>query len=346
MSHWPVGIYKTNYSSDEAIFHTKFVKSWVILFLVFLIVLPLIANDYILYVSNLIGISIIGAIGMNILTGFTGLISLGHAAFIGIGAYTSAILSTKLGVPFFIALPAAGLISAISGMIIGIPSLRVKGLYLLIATLAFQIIFEYFLFHSTPLTGGPQGIGIKSATLFGISFSSEGSFFYLNLVMVVLSLLFAKNLFRTNIGRSFIAIRDRDIAAEIVGINVFKTKLIAFGLSSFYAGITGSLWAYHVNSISPEHFPLWLSIRYIAMIIIGGLGSIIGSVFGAIFVIVIPEILSVFASFVDINPGILSSLQQMVFGILIIVFLIVEPDGLAELWKRIKEYWKLWPYSY
>ncbi|MFW6145492.1 MAG: branched-chain amino acid ABC transporter permease, partial [bacterium] len=318
----------------------------IIIFLVLLILLPFIANDYMLYVLNLIGISIIGAIGMNILTGFTGLISLGHAAFIGIGAYGTSILSMKLGLPFILALPAGASISAIFGVIIGIPSLRVKGLYLLVATLAFQIIFEYLLFHLTFITGGREGITVKSASLFGMSFSSEKSFFYLILVLVVLSIIFATNVFRTNVGRAFIAIRDRDIAAELVGINVFKFKLLAFGLSSFYAGIAGGLWAYHVNSISPEHFPLWLSIRYIAMVIIGGLGSRIGAIFGAAFVILIPEVLSAIASLVHLDVGVLSSLQQIVFGMLIILFLIVEPDGLAELWSRIKKYWKLWPYSY
>lgn len=346
MSSLPCGIFKTHYAADEEIFHTLFVKVWLAAFLVFLFIFPWFSNDYVLYVANLIGISIIGAVGMNILTGFTGLISLGHAAFIGIGAYTAAILSTKLGLPLLLTVPAAGLISAFFGLIIGLPSLRIKGLYLLIATLAFQIVFEYILLHGTALTGGQEGITVKSAELLGVRLSSERSFYYLNLCMVLLAVVFAKNVFRTNIGRAFVALRDRDIAADIIGVNPYKFKLMSFGLSSFYAGIAGGLWAYHVNSISPDHFPLWLSIQYVAMIIIGGMGSIMGSIFGAIFIVLVPELLTNFGAILRIKADILSSIKQIIFGFLIILFLIVEPEGLAELWRRIKEYWKLWPFSY
>ncbi len=233
--------------------------------------------------QTLIGFAIIGAVGLNLLTGFTGQISLGHAAFIGVGGYATAILITRVGIPFWFALPAAGLISAAVGLIIGIPSLRVKGLYLVIATLAAQFILEYVFMHWESMTRGIRGINVPPPSLGGFVFDTEKSFYFLTLFLVILGVGFARNLVRTKWGRAFVAIRDRDLAAEIMGINLFRYKLVAFGLSSFYAGIAGGLWANFMKVVTPEHFPFSLSIQYLAMIIVGGLGSVLGSIMGAIF---------------------------------------------------------------
>lgn len=344
------GDFKETYIDDEAIFQSLFVKFWLAAFFLFLLVLPFVANDYILYIANIIGIAVIGAVGLNILTGFTGQISLGHAAFVGIGGYTSAILITRLGFSFWLSLPLAGLVAAAAGLVIGIPSLRVKGLYLCIATLAAQFICEYIFIHWESMTRGIRGINVPPPQLGSFLFNTEKRYYFLTLAVVVLAVGFARNLVRSRVGRAFVAIRDRDLAAEIMGISLFRYKLTAFAISSFYAGIAGALWVSFIRIITPEHFPFHLSIQYLAMVIVGGMGSIIGSIFGAIFMTLVPELLNVVSGTIG---GILPKmgqlfipLKEVIFGSLIVVFLVFEPLGLAEIWRRIKAFFRLWPFSY
>jgi len=346
----PCGLFHIKYKTDERIFKTIWSRSWLIVFVLFLLILPLLAKDYILYVTNTIFIFTVGAIGLSILTGFTGQISIGHGAFVAVGAYASAILTNKLGLPFWVALPIAGFIAAFIGMIFGIPSLRIKGLYLAIATLAAQVIIEYTIVHWEGLTNGVAGMYVPSPSLFGFVFDNDKKFYYLLLGFALAAVVSGRNLFRTRVGRAFIAIRDRDISAELIGVNIFRYKLLAFSISSFYAGVAGSLWGYYTNIISPEHFTIVLSIDYLAMIIVGGLGSIIGTVFGVIFMILIPELLTTVgillkSTFGDITT-LISAIKGLVFGVTIILFLIFEPDGLSEIWRRTRDYWKLWPFSF
>jgi len=344
------GDFKESYLEDEKIFQTWWVKAWLGILLVFLICLPLIDNAYVMYIANIIGFAIIGAVGLNLLTGFTGQISLGHAAFIGVGGYTTAILMTRVGLPFWLALPAAGLVAAAVGMVIGIPSLRVKGLYLVISTLAAQFILEYVFMHWESMTYGIRGINVPPPHIGSFVFDTEKSFYYVTLVMVVVGVGFARNLVRTKWGRAFVAIRDRDLAAEIMGISLFRYKLVAFGLSSFYAGIAGGLWVAFMKVVTPEHFPFYLSIQYLAMVIVGGLGSILGSIFGAIFMTLVPELLNVATGYAKASfPGLdqlFLPLKEVIFGSLIVSFLIFEPHGLAEIWRRVKTFFSLWPFSY
>jgi branched-chain amino acid transport system permease protein len=343
------GDFKDNYKKDEAIFQSIFVKVWLALLIVFLLVFPFFANEYILYMANLIGIAIIGALGLNLLTGFTGQISLGHAAFIGVGAYTSAILITKVGIPFWWTVPMAGAMSALVGVIIGIPSLRIKGLYLAIATIAAQFIFEYVFMNWESMTHGIRGINVPDPEVFGFQFDTERKFYFITLFFVVIGTLYARNLIRTKTGRAFIAIRDRDLAAELMGINLFRYKLMSFAISSFYAGVAGSLWVSFMNIVTPEHFPLSLSIEYLAMVIVGGLGSVLGSIYGAIFMVLVPEILKFGTDAIKDIPTfqhIFAPLREVVFGALIVFFLIFEPRGLAEIWRRVKNFFMLWPFAY
>lgn len=344
------GDYKESYLDDEKIFQTSFVKFWLTVMVLALVLLPVVTTPYVMYMANLICLAIIGAVGLNLLTGFTGQISLGHAAFIGVGGYATAILMTRLDFPFWVALPIAGLVSACAGMIIGIPSLRVKGLYLCIATLAAQFIFEYLFLHWDSLTRGIRGINIPPPRLGSLVFDTEKSFYYVNLALVFVAVGFARNLLRTKWGRAFVAIRDRDLAAEIMGINLFRYKLAAFALSSFYAGIAGGLWVGFIKVVTPEHFPFSLSIQYLAMVIVGGLGSVLGSILGAIFMTMVPELLNVLTgSAKHFFPGLdqlFIPMKDVVFGALIVGFLIFEPHGLAEIWHRIKNFFSLWPFSY
>ncbi len=350
MYRLPCGTFNTTYKQDMALFRTKFLKFWVTVFFIFLLVFPFVANVYLLSLANIIGIAVVGALGLNILTGFAGQISLGHGAFIGVGAYTSALLVMRLHIPFWFALPVAGLFTAIVGMIFGIPSLRVKGLYLAIATLAAQVIINFVMIHWSSLTKGTSGLPVDPPKLFGIVFDTDQKYYFITMIFAVLATTFAKNLQRTRVGRAFMAVRDNDLAAEIIGINLFKYKLLAFFVSSFYAGIAGALWAHYVTIITPEHFTIAESINYLAMIIIGGIGSVLGSIFGAIFMVLLPEVLRLIADALSgVYPSIgnfFSAMREVVFGLTIILFLIYEPDGLNHRWQMIKAYWKLWPFSY
>lgn len=343
------GDFRTSYAADSAIFETAFARRSLSLFLVLLALVPLFATTYWLDVLNRIGIAAIAALGLNILTGFTGQISLGNAAFLAVGAYSTAALS-RWNLPCLAVIASSGFITALVGMVFGIPSLRLKGLYLAMATLAAHFIIEFVAVHWEAVTGGVNGVSIPAARLFGVAFDSDRSLFYLVFPLMVTMVFFAKNLFRTKVGKAFLAIRDQDISAEVMGVNVFKHKLMSFAVSSFYVGVAGSLLAYQARIISPENFPLTVGIDYLGMIIIGGMGSILGSILGAIFITLLPELLRLlsgaaagaFPSLVQL----FASIKMGVFGLAIVLFLIFEPDGLAARWRTIKNYWKLYPFSY
>lgn len=268
------------------------------------------------------------------------------------GAYGAAILATAVGFPFWLSVIGAGVITAMVGMVFGIPSARLKHLYLTIATLAGQFILQYLFVSWESLTKGPMGIMLPRATLFGFDVKGDRTFYYVIFVCFVVLTWIAVNLMRTRYGRAFIAIRDNDRAAEGMGIPIFRYKLLSFAISSFYAGFAGGLAAFYIGSITPEPYTLMLSVEYIAMIIIGGLGSIPGSVFGAIFITSLNEILSHATQFF-MNIGVLTKvaltiapLREFIFGLAIVLFIIFEPRGLAEVWRIIKSSFKLWPFSY
>jgi branched-chain amino acid transport system permease protein len=349
----PCGNLKERYEEQITIFETDFGRVWLWVGLaLLLLVVPFIAGPYSLYVINNIGIAAIAAIGLNVLIGYTGQISLGHGAFLGVGAYAAAILATKVGSPFGLSVLAAGVVTAMVGTIFGLPSVRLKHLYLCIATLAGQFIIEYVLVNWKSLTGGAEGIILPEANLFTFNVSSDRAFFWVVFVCFAILCWMAVNLIRSKYGRAFVAIRDNDLAAEGMGIPIFRYKLLSFGISSFYAGLAGGLWAYYTISITAEPFTLFLSIQYIAMIIIGGLGSISGAVFGAIFITMLNEALS-WATQYMMNVGVfargaltLAPLREFVFGLAIVLFLIFEPKGLAEVWRIVRSSFRLWPFSY
>jgi branched-chain amino acid transport system permease protein len=286
--------------------------------------------------------------GLNIVTGYAGQISLGHAAFMGVGCYTVAALA-KVDVPFYLALPLAGLVSALVGLIVGVPSLRIKGLYLAVATLAAQFILLFVFREWDSVTGGVRGVNIAPAEVGGWVMNTDREIYYLIMACALVMLLGARNLFRTHIGRSFIAIRDKDISAEVLGIDLFRGKLMAFALGSFYAGVAGGLMGYFYRAITPEHFTLALSVFYLAAIIVGGLGTVLGVILGAAFMTLVPEVLRGVVSFVTLwapnAMALLSPVREMVFGALIIAFLIFEPHGLVEIWRRIRRFFHLWPFK-
>jgi branched-chain amino acid transport system permease protein len=324
------------------------------LLMLFIVIVPLAFGEYYLSIINLVLISIVGALGLNILVGYTGQISIGHAAFMSVGAYTAANLAVRAGLPFWITLPAGGLMAALVGAVVGIPSLRIKGLYLAIATLAGQLIIEWIINHVPWISGGTQAsIQVPRPSLFGYELKTQGELYFFLLFFTLIAIVAALNLVRSRIGRAFVAIRDQDIAAEIIGIDIFRYKLIAFAISSFYAGVCGVLYTYYFGIANYEQFQLGVSIEYLAMIIIGGLGSVLGSILGAAFVALLPLIIrtvmeSVGGYFFAANEmsTVVSSMRLVIFGVLIIVFLVLEPEGLNRLWRNIRNYFRVWPFSY
>ncbi len=352
-SFHPCGNFRENYAEELKIFETYFGRICLGLFLIlFFAVAPFVVSTYMLYILNMIGIAAIAAIGLNILIGYTGQISLGHGAFFGVGAYAAAILATRLGWGFYLSIPAAGIITALVGMIFGIPSGRLKGLYLTIATLAGQFIIEYVLIHWDSLTKGTMGITLPAPEIIHWSITGDKAFFFLIFVSLVLMTWFAVNIMRSKFGRAFIAIRDNDRAAEGMGIPIFKYKLLSFAISSFYAGFAGALWAYYMISITTEPFNLGLSIEFIAMVIIGGLGNIPGAIFGATFITLLNELLRFLTgllmniSFVTGLGLNMAPLREFTFGLAIVLFILLEPRGLAELWRILRSSFRLWPFSY
>lgn len=403
----------TRYEADQALMNTRTKKFMLGLFLVFFALVPLgvipgvafLAEDDWLRLLSEVAIFAVGALGLNILTGLAGQISLGHAFFMGVGAYTAAWLGADpspllgLGLPIWIWLPAAGIVPALIGIAIGPTAVRVRGLYLAFVTLGLVFVGEYVFRNWTALTGGSQSgrtfpsfevklwkeetplIDFHSdGPWFGIDLPGEAKTFYFLLIMAVIFVVLAKNLQRTRVGRAFQSIRDRDIAAEIMGVNEFKYKLVAFGISSFYAGIAGALFAVFVSRIIPEQWNLFLSVEFIAIVLIGGAGVVTGTILGAIFVIILPRIVEdlthglagvvqegsgpvawladLFISTgggdfglvntqAGVGPGLsIAQLNQVLYGLLIIVFLIFEPLGLYGIWLRIRNYWKGWPFTY
>ncbi|ANY16617.1 branched-chain amino acid ABC transporter permease [Bordetella pseudohinzii] len=337
---------KQSYAADQALFDTATQRLWLCLLAAALVVFPFAANAYWLYLACLVAINIASATGLNILTGYTGLVSLGQAAFMGLGAYTVAVLQTRWGLPFWLTLPAAGVVAMVGGVIVGIPSLRVKGLYLAIVTIAASFI-THFLFANLGFTGGTAGLQVAPARFLGWDLDTSFRIYWLIMPLTVLMLLGAANLFRTRIGRAFIAIRDRDISAEVLGIDLLRYKLLSFGLSSCYAGVAGGLWAYFFRVVTPESFPLIMSIFFLAAIIVGGMGTILGSILGALFMTMVPEVLKLIVGWLPVGGDalrLLSPVRTIVFGLLIVGFLIFEPHGLAEIWRRVRRFFHLWPF--
>jgi branched-chain amino acid transport system permease protein len=345
-----IGSAKTSYAADAALFDSRTQQAWAACGLLALLAFPFVASEYWLYLACLVAINIASTMGLNMLTGYTGLVSLGQAAFMGLGAYTVAILQLRYGTPLLVNLLAGGLVAMAAGVLVGLPSLRVKGLYLAIATIAAGVIAHFVFSHFTALTGGSSGLSVPPAQLFGVELDSSFRLYWVIMPVTLLLLLGAANLFRTRIGRAFIAIRDRDISAEVLGIPLLRYKLLSFAISSFYAGVAGGLFAYFFRAVTPESFPLLMSIFFLAAVIVGGMGSVLGSIFGAVFMTLVPELLKMIVGWLpvalvgDNATLILSPVRTIVFGALIVLFLIFEPLGLAEMWRRTRRLFHLWPF--
>jgi branched-chain amino acid transport system permease protein len=315
---------------------------------------PKIFSEYWLSVSIQIGIFSIAALGLNILVGFTGQISIGHAAFFLLGAFSSAYINNNFPIPVFFAIPLAGVVTALVGLIFGVPAARLKGLYLVIATLAAQYILLDFFSRAEWFSGGSVPASANPFSIFGYVLRGDRQYFYVVLAYLLLSYLLVTNLMRTRDGRALVAIRDHYLSAEIMGINLTKYRTLSFGLAAFFAGIAGALYAHYQLVISQEGFGIERSILFLAMVIIGGTGSVMGTLMGTAFVVLVPESMewlsnslkgSAFDKALSLNNSI-TFLREIAIGVIIIGFLMFEPDGLAHRWRQIKAYWKLYPFSH
>ncbi len=344
------GVFHTTYTSDIALRRVPAERLRLGLFVIVVIAFPFLASPYWLNLANQIAIATVGAIGLNILVGYTGQISLGQGAFMAVGAYTAGLLTLNFGLPWGPSIVFACLVTSAIGTFFGMPSLRLKGLYLAIATLAAQEIIEWVITHWTGVTGGTEALVVPAPQLFGVRMNTDFRFYWLVVILASATALFTANLFRSRIGRAFLAVRDQDVAASVIGVNVFRYKLLAFATSSFFVGLAGALIAYYRNIVSWERFTLETSLFYLAMIIVGGLGSIRGSFFGAALITLLPALITNAGRMLqDSAPAIASQLpniQQASFGLIIILFLVFEPKGLSKLWQNVKDYFYVWPFAY
>ncbi|MDA0225730.1 MAG: branched-chain amino acid ABC transporter permease [Proteobacteria bacterium] len=334
--------FKTDYAQDLRIARHGGQVFCYGLLLAVLVALPLVVGEYFLTQLHFIAIYSIVGFGLMLLVGFTGQISLGHAAFLAVGAYTEALLQAK-GVPFLISLPTAALFSAAVGVIVGLPALRLKGIYLAIATIAFNVIVEEIITRWESLTGGNSGLQVKDVVLLGQSVESPTAFYYLCLAITVICCLLMINLLRSPTGRAFVAIRDSEISASCMGVNLAKYKTMSFALSAALTGIAGALYAHKLAFISPEQFNLFVSIEMVTIVILGGIGSLHGAVLGAAFIILLPQGIAIAKDWLP--PGTApTGLQAVIFGIVLIAFIIFEPLGLYGRWVKVRTWFQLFPF--
>lgn len=336
------------YALDMAILRTRRQWGLLIALLVFLVVSPLWLSDQILTVMTIIGIAIISVHGLNILTGYCGQLSIGHVGFMAVGGYTSAILTAKLGWSFWAALPAAALAAGVAGLIFGLPSLKIKGFYLIMATIAAHFIIIWLVLQFRGITGGADGMPVPKPAIGSFVFKTKASYFYLVMAITWLATFFAINIVRTRAGRAFVAIRDNELAAEVMGVSLWSYKLQAFFVGCVYAGVAGALLVHYFAFASVDQFPFIDSVWYLGMLIVGGMGNTVGAILGAVSLKLLDEGVTIVGPILSaaVAPQAAAALALFTRGLVICIFLIFEPRGLAHGWELIKAYFRLWPFSY
>ena len=335
-------LFKTSYQQDLSLISGRSDILWYGLLLALLAVVPLTLSEF--YVGEMSGVFVyaIAGVGLMLLTGYTGLVSLGHAAFLGIGAYANAILLAK-GVPFALSLPAAGLISALAGVIIGIPTLRMSGLYLAIATLAFGSIVVIVGEKWSSLTGGFDGFPVPHPSILGWSIEGPTGVYYLALVVLVFVLWVAMNILRSPLGRALVAIRDSEISAQSMGIHLAFYKTVSFAISAGITGLAGAMFAHYVRHLAPDSFGILLSIQLVTIVFIGGLGSLHGAIFGAIFVSMLPQAIALVRDDLPFGIGKTPGLEPALFGLILVLVIMFEPHGIHGRWLKLKRYFLAFP---
>jgi branched-chain amino acid transport system permease protein len=342
--------YRTSYAQLVALTDHRAPWVWAFLALALLSMAPLVLGSFGLNLLISIFILSIGVLGLNLLSGVAGQISLGHAGFLVIGAYAQAIFTTDYELPGLLAMLLAGLVAALASLVVGVPSLRLKGLYLAITTLAFTFIVRHVVLFAEGLTRGSNGMPVQALSVAGISFKGDQRFFYAALALLVVFIMITLNLMRTRIGRAWLAVRDHDIAARAMGIDLMRYKLLAFMVSAFYTGVAGALVAAHTRFINVDTFTVLISIEALAMVIVGGMGRVHGAILGTALIVLLPETLSL--AFDAAGEGVktlmadrIYEVKGLMYGVVILLFLRLEPEGLAGIWRKTKRFWVQWPLS-
>jgi branched-chain amino acid transport system permease protein len=345
------GYFKEKYSDLLVLTDSPAVKTWVAVLLVALVAAPWLLGNYVLSHMTLLLFTLVGVLGLMILTGFTGLISLGHVGFLMLGAYAYAIGVTRLGLPAELALVLSAVVPAACGLVVGIPSLRLHGLYLAITTLAFSHIVSAGILAGGKFTGAGKGITVPRPTMLGMDLGSDRAFYWFCLAMGVLAVLLTLNLRRSYVGRAFVAIRDNDIAARTMGISLVRFKLLAFIIGAAFTGVAGAMMGMYLGIVSVEGFPFLLSIEALAIVIVGGLGSVLGAVLGTIFIVTLPELFGTVMAVIggrlqDAMTTSAHEIKSVLYGLAIIGFLRFDPRGLRGIWQDIRHLWVHWPQRY
>jgi branched-chain amino acid transport system permease protein len=342
------GNFKETYRQLLALTDSTPVVVWSIVLVVTMGLAPLVIGKYFVSLLLLLMITAVGVLGLNILTGTTGLISLGHAGFLAVGAYGAGIVATHWGWPMPLAIVAGGVAAAVAGLVVGVPSLRLKGLYLAITTMAFAVIINHLILNGGALTGGSEGLKVPQPSLLGRPLATEGGYYYVVFAVLLLAVFATLNLQRSRVGRALMAIREHDVAARAMGVDLIRWRLLAFTVSAFYTGVAGALLAYYTRYLNVDSFSLLISIEALSMLIVGGLGTVTGALLGTVFIFALNEGLGLLFS--ALGSGILSTaafeIKGIVYGLAIVLFLRFEPDGLVGRWRDVKHYWTHWPFRY
>jgi len=348
----PCGTFDRTYFQAKELYRTPLRKTLLALLIVGMYLLPFVTGDYGISILTLICAFTIGMLGLQIITGYCGQISIGHAAFMGVGMYTVGILQRHFGLSFWVCLPLAGLVPMFIGMMFGLPALRMKGLYLAFATLAAHFVIVYVISNWRSVTNGTDGMWMKRPdVLFGIDFKSDRNYYLLVLTITIIMTYLATNLARSKLGRSFVAVRDNDIAAEVMGINIAYTKIMAFGIGCFFAGIAGALGGAYYEYVNVEWFGLDDSIWYLGFLVVGGFGSIFGAIAGATVWKVMDEFSTLVTPLTEVFLGGVAfyasaAFSLIFYSLIIIVFLVFEPRGIAHRWEIVKRSYRLHPFPY
>lgn len=345
------GYFKERYGDLIVLTDSAAVKAWTAALLAALVLAPLVLGSFVLAHLTIILFTLVGVLGLTVLTGFTGLISLGHVGFLTLGAYAYAIGVTRLGLPPELALLLSAVVPALFGLIVGIPSLRLHGLYLAITTLAFSHIVSAAILAGGKFTGAGRGIMIQRPTMLGVDLSGDRSFYWFCLLVCVLAMLVTMNVRRSYVGRALVAIRDNDIAARTMGIDLVSFKLLAFLISAALTGVAGALMGMYMSIVSVEGFPFLLSIEALAIVIVGGLGSVLGAVFGTVFIVSMPELVNGLVStfggrLQELMTTSAHEIKSVLYGLTIIGFLRFDPRGLQGIWNDVRHAWSHWPLRY
>jgi branched-chain amino acid transport system permease protein len=343
------GYFRTSYGQDLSLIQTRLERRWLSVQLIVLLAFPWVASSFLIDLASQVFLAAVGALALMLLTGFAGQVSLGHAGLLAAGAFTAGILFKELAAPFWVTIPAAACVGAMLGVVFGLPSLRLRGLYLAVSTLALYFLVAYVGGEYEAKRGFSTGIVIDPPTVAGKAVSDPRAWYYILLLAAAATLLLCLNLLRARSGRAWAAVRANETVAEALGISAAGYKLLAFVVSSAVTSVAGALFAYYRGFVSIEVFSLFLSIQYVAMIIIGGMGSLLGALLGAIFVTLFPYAIEAGLRLLpgaQGYAGVIFAVNYAAFGVVMILFLVLEPQGLVGIWRRLQTYFLLWPFRH